>query len=382
MADYYETLGVSRDASDDDIKKAYRKLSRKYHPDIAGPEFEDKFKEVNTAYEVLSDSQKRAMYDQGVDPLAPGSGAGGYGAAGDFGDIFNTFFGGGFGDAFGTGHGPIPRTQPGRDSLKSIDIDLKTAVFGGKETFDVSMYAVCDACSGSGSADGKDPITCPDCHGSGSVQRVVRTMLGHMVSSQPCERCEGHGTIIEDPCASCLGQGRVRKQRTITVAVPAGIQDGTRLRLTGQGEVGGGGGPAGDLYVDITIRPDDTFTRDGNDLHCWIRIPMTWAVLGHHTTIDTFDGDQELSIPAGSQPEDTITLDNLGVTLLNRNERGKLIVHVDISIPKKLSNQEKKLISEFEGLNKESQISDKPEQSAKSIKQNRGFFEKLRHAFS
>ncbi|TCD54766.1 molecular chaperone DnaJ [Alloscardovia theropitheci] len=378
MADYYETLGVSRNATDDEIKKAYRKLSRKYHPDIAGPEFEDKFKEVNTAYDVLSDPEKRSMFDQGVDPMSPNAGAGaGFGSA-DFGDIFSTFFGGGF----GSGSGPIPRTQPGRDSLASLNVELKTAVFGNREKLNVTMYAVCDTCHGNGSADGSAPVTCPQCNGSGSVQRVVRTMLGQMMSSQPCERCEGHGTIIENPCASCLGQGRVRKQRTITVSVPAGVEDGTRLRLQGQGEVGEGGGSAGDLYVDISVRPDETFTRDGSNLHCWIRVPMTWAVLGHETHISTFDGDRTLSIPAGSQPEDTITLDNLGVTKLNREERGNLIVHLEVSIPKKLSNQEKKLISDFEGLNKESQLKDKPQQSSKSIKQNRGFFEKLRHAFS
>ncbi|MFC0266000.1 molecular chaperone DnaJ [Alloscardovia macacae] len=382
MADYYETLGVARDASDDEIKKAYRKLSRKYHPDLAGPEFEDKFKEVNTAYEVLSDSQKRAMYDQGVDPMAPGGGAPGAGAGagfGDYGDIFSAFFGGA---GFGSGQGPTPRTQPGRDSLASLTVDLKTTVFGGKESLSVTLYAVCDTCTGKGSADGSEPVTCPECHGSGSVQRVVRTMLGQMMSSQPCERCEGHGTIIQNPCASCMGHGRVRKQRTITVSVPAGIQDGTRLRLSGQGEVGEGGGPAGDLYVDITVRPDDVFTRDGNDLHCWIKIPMTWAALGHSTSIGTFDGDREINIPAGSQQEDVLTLDGLGVTRLNRTERGNLVVHLDITIPKKLSNQEKKLLSDFEALNKEARVEGKPQQSAKSMKQNKGFFEKLRHAFS
>ncbi|MFD0704994.1 molecular chaperone DnaJ [Alloscardovia venturai] len=380
MADYYETLGVSRDASDDDIKKAYRKLSRKYHPDIAGPEFEDKFKEVNSAYEVLSDPDKRRMFNQGIDPNAPGGGAGtGYGAA-DFGDIFN-MFSQGFGAGFGSPN-PIPRTQPGRDSLASLSVELKTAVFGSKEKLDVRMYAVCDDCNGSGSADGSAPQTCPDCHGTGAVQRVVRSILGQMMSTDTCPRCEGHGTILPHPCPTCNGHGRVQKQRSITVSVPAGIQDGTRLRLSGQGEVGEGGGPAGDLYVDITVRPDDTFTRDGNDLHCWIRIPMTWAVLGHKTQIDTFDGEQDVTIPAGSQPDDTVSLENLGVTRLNREERGKLIVHLEVSIPQKLSNQEKKLISDFEELSKESKLDGKPQQASKPLNKAKGFFEKLRHAFS
>lgn len=378
MADYYETLGVSRSASDDEIKKAYRKLSRKYHPDLAGPEFEEKFKEVNSAYEVLSDPHKRSMFDQGIDPNAPAGSAGSGYASADFGDIFGQFFAGGFGSS----RGPIPRTQPGRDALASLRIDLKSAVFGAKEKLDVALYVVCDQCNGSGSADSSAPQTCSDCNGSGYIQRRVRTMLGEMMTTDVCPHCEGHGTIIPIPCASCMGHGRVRKQQSMTVSVPAGIQDGTRLRLSGQGEVGEGGGPAGDLYVDISIRPDRTFTRDGDDLHCWIRVPMTWAVLGHKTQIDTFDGEKDIEIPSGTQPDDTITLDDLGVTRLNRDERGKLVAHIEVAIPKKLSNQEKKLMSDFEELNTESKLDSKPQQGSKPLKKAKGFFEKLRHAFS
>ena len=253
MADYYETLGVERGASDDEIKKAYRKLSRKYHPDIAGPEFEDKFKEVNNAYDVLSNPDKRRMYDSGVDPNDPNAGAGGFSGAGfgDMSDVFSTFFGSAFG---GGSQGPVPRTQPGRDALASASIDLKTAVFGGTAHVKINTFSLCQECGGSGAQGGAQPVTCPDCHGQGFMQKVVRTMLGQMMTSAPCERCEGHGTIIKNPCPSCMGHGRVRTTRTVGVTVPAGINDNARLRLANQGEVGEGGGAAGDLYIDIRIK--------------------------------------------------------------------------------------------------------------------------------
>ena len=253
MADYYEVLGVDRSASDDDIKKAYRKMSRKYHPDLAGPEFEEQYKEVNNAYEVLSDPEKRRMYDAGVDPNNPNAGGfgGGFGM-GDMGDIFGQFFGGAFG---GGGQGPIPRTQPGRDSLASASVDLKTVVFGGTAHVKINTFGLCQECGGSGAVGGAQPATCPDCHGQGYMQKVVRTMLGQMMTSAPCERCEGHGTIIPNPCPSCMGHGRVRTTRTVGVTIPAGISDNSRLRLANQGEVGEGGGAAGDLYIDVRIKP-------------------------------------------------------------------------------------------------------------------------------
>ena len=238
VTDYYEVLGVDRSASDDEIKKAYRKMSRKYHPDIAGPEFEDKFKEVNNAYDVLSDPKKRQMYDAGVDPNDPNAGGmhgGGFGGGfGDMGDIFSMFTGSGFG---GTGGGPTPRTQPGRDALVSATIDLKTAVFGDTTHVKVNTFGLCQECGGTGCQNGTQPAQCPDCHGQGYAQRVVRTMLGQMMTTAPCERCEGHGTVIEKPCPSCLGHGRVRVTRNVGVAVPAGVANNTRLRLANRGEV-------------------------------------------------------------------------------------------------------------------------------------------------
>ena len=379
MADYYETLGVERGASDDEIKKAYRKLSRKYHPDIAGPEFEDKFKEVNNAYDVLSNPDKRRMYDSGVDPNNPNAGAGGFSGAGfgDMSDVFSTFFGSAFG---GGSQGPVPRTQPGRDALASASIDLKTAVFGGTAHVKINTFSLCQECGGSGAQGGAQPVTCPDCHGQGFMQKVVRTMLGQMMTTAPCERCEGHGTVIENPCPSCLGHGRVRVTRNVGVSVPAGVTNNTRLRLANQGEVGENGGVAGDLYVDIRIAQDDTFTRDGDDLHCWIQVPMSWAVLGHDLEIDTFDGKQSVSVPAGSQPDDTVTLKNLGVTHLNnKNERGDLVAHIAVKIPTKLTDDERALMERFaEKHDTDAQhvaVSARPTSGTK-----KGFFSKLKDA--
>ena len=379
VADYYEALGVERNASEDEIKKAYRKMSRKYHPDIAGPEYEDKFKEVNNAYEVLSDPDKRRMYDAGVDPNDPNAAAyssGGFDMGG-MGDVFNTFFGG----AFGGSQGPIPRTQPGRDALASMSIDLKTAVFGGTEQVQINTFGLCPQCSGSGSADGAKPITCPDCHGQGSRQKVVRTMLGQMMTTAPCERCEGHGDIIANPCPSCMGHGRVRTSRTVGVRVPAGIRDDSRIRLASQGEVGEGGGAAGDLYVDVRIKPDKRFTRDGDDLHCWVRVPMSWAVLGHDIDIDTFDGKRNFAVPAGCQPEDVVTLKGLGAgRMREQGERGDLMVHVAVETPTKLSDEERKLMEQFAASHDADATHVAQSSRPASVRGKKGFFSKLKDA--
>lgn len=378
MADYYEVLGVDRGASDQDIKRAYRKLSRKYHPDIAGPEYEDKFKEVNNAYEVLSDPEKRRMYDAGVDPNNPqaSQGAGAF----DMGDVFNQFFGGGFG---GATQEPIPRTQPGRDALAQVSVDMKTAIFGGVVRTSISTYGLCQECGGSGAQKGTSPVTCPVCNGKGYAQKVVRTLLGQMMSQAPCERCQGHGTIIEHPCPVCNGHGRVHTRREVGVNVPAGVADGSRLRLASQGEVGEGGGAAGDLYVDITIKPDKRYTRSGQDLHCWIAVPMTWAVLGHQVELETFDGQRQVDIPAGCQPDQEITIKGLGVTRLgNREERGDIIVHVLVQIPTKLDDDQRRLIEDFANSH-DSEAKQVP-QSAKpaGVGGRKGIFGKLKDIFS
>ncbi|WEV47597.1 molecular chaperone DnaJ [Bifidobacterium sp. ESL0690] len=375
--DYYEVLGIERSASDEEIKKAYRKMSRKYHPDIAGPQFEDKFKEVNNAYEVLSDPDKRRMYDSGIDPNDPNAGSGFASAGfGDMGDIFGQFFGNAFG---GGGQGPISRTQPGRDALSSTSISLKTAVFGGTAHVKINTFGLCPKCGGQGTANGEKPVTCPDCNGQGSRQQVRRTMLGQMMTTVQCERCEGHGTIIEHPCPTCLGHGRIRTSRDVGVTVPAGIEDNTRLRLANQGEVGEGGGAAGDLYIDIRIKPDKQFTREGDDLHCWIQIPMTWAVLGHDLDIDTFDGKQTISIPEGCQPEETVSIKSIGVAKIRKpEERGDLIAHVSVHIPTKLDEAEKNLIEQF--AQSHDANAGKVNQSARPATNRKGFFDKIKDA--
>ena len=382
VADYYEVLGVSRSASEEEIKKAYRRMSRKYHPDIAGPQFEDKFKEINTAFSVLSDPRKRRLYDQGVDPNNPNASAFGHGAPsgfGDFGDIFGQFFGD-FGGQ--TRQGPVSRTQSGRDVLTRLDIELKTAVFGGVVKTEVQTYGLCQDCKGTGAQPGTSPVTCPVCHGRGFTQRVVSTLLGQMMTSGPCERCEGHGTIIPHPCVTCQGHGRVRIKRTVGVTVPAGIADQTRLRLASQGEVGEGGGPAGDLYIDVRVRSDKRFMRQGDDLHSWIHIPMSWAVLGHALTIETLDGPKKLTVPAGCQSEQQVRLPGLGSTKLHSpDERGDLIAHMMIEIPVDLSDRERRLIADFarEHDRDGAQIaqSARPGSSPK-----KGFFSRLKDALS
>ncbi|KAB7790789.1 molecular chaperone DnaJ [Bifidobacterium leontopitheci] len=383
MADYYEVLGVERSASDEEIKKAYRKMSRKYHPDIAGPEFEDKFKEVNNAYAVLSDPDKRRMYDSGVDPNDPNSAGGFPGGAsfgmGDVSDIFGQFFGGSFG---GGSQGPVPRTQPGRDALANVTIDLKTAVFGGTAHVKINTFSLCQVCGGTGAEHGSQPVTCPDCHGQGFRQKVVRTMLGQMMTSSPCERCEGHGTIIEHPCASCMGHGRVRATRQVGITVPAGLKDDSRLRLANQGEVGEGGGAAGDLYVDVHIKSDKRFTRQGDDLHCWISVPMSWAVLGHDIDIETFDGKRSITIPAGCQPEDTVTIKGLGVGKLRQSgERGDLVAHIAVHIPTKLDERERDLMQQFSESH-DSSAAHLSQSSRPATPSRKGFFSKLKDALS
>lgn len=381
MTDYYKILGVDHDASEDDIRKAYRKMSRKYHPDIAGPEFEDKFKEVNAAYDVLSNPEKRRMVDMGVDPNNPSAGAGAGSSTFSnmgMGDIFSQFFGGSFGES----QGPVSRVQPGADALTEANIDLKTAIFGGNARVRVTTFGVCKDCNGSGSSDGSKPVTCKQCNGSGFCQKVVRTMLGQMVSSMPCERCEGHGDVIEHVCQNCMGHGRVRTVREVGVNIPAGIHDDSRLRLASQGAVGECGGPAGDLYVDIHIRKDKQFTREGDDLHCWIDVPMTWAVLGHETEIDTFDGVKKIIIPAGCQSEDTVTISNLGVTKLRSDSRGNIVAHIIVETPTKLNENERSLMEQFAELHDASVKAPKQRPVPKQSEDRKGFFGKLKDAFS
>ena len=283
--DYYGVLGVRRDATGEEIKRAYRKLARELHPDV-NPDAaaQDRFKQVTAAYEVLSDPQKREIVDLGGDPLAPGGGATGnpFGAGfGGLGDIMDAFFGA------STARGPRSRVRQGADALIRLDLELAETAFGATRDLAVDTAVVCSTCSGAGTAPGTHPATCDTCQGRGEIQSVQRSFLGQVMTSRPCPTCAGIGTVIPHPCGSCGGDGRVRARRTVSVKVPAGVEDGMRIRLSGQGEVGPGGGPAGDLYIEIRELPHDIFTREGDDLHCHVSLPMTAAALGTSLTLWT-----------------------------------------------------------------------------------------------
>jgi len=340
VTDYYEILGVPRDASAEQIKKAYRKLARELHPDVAGEAGEDRFKDVARAYEVLSNPDKRQQYDMGVDPSSPSGGAGaGFGNGFGFQDIFETFFGGG-----GAPAGPVPRARRGQDALVRMDIDLAEAAFGAKRELQVDTAVVCGTCSGNGCRPGTDLKTCDVCQGRGNVQRVARSFLGQVMTTAPCAACQGFGTVIPEPCADCSGEGRVRSRRTLSVNVPAGVDTGTRIKLTAQGEVGPGGGPAGDLYVEIREKPHETFVRRGDDLHCTLQVPMTAAALGTVLDLETLDGEQEIDLRPGTQPGQVVTLKGLGVGHLHAGGRGDLNVHVDVQVPAGLDEEQTELL--------------------------------------
>ncbi|MBW8171537.1 molecular chaperone DnaJ [Ornithinimicrobium sp. Arc0846-15] len=371
MNDYYADLGVSRDSSAEDIKRAYRKLARKLHPDVnPGPDAEAEFKKVSQAYDVLSDADKRANFDRGQDPY--GGAQAGFGQGFTFTDIMDAFFGG----TSAGSRGPRSRTQRGQDALVQLDIDLKTAVFGAEETLSVDTAVHCQTCTGSGAQPGSGTRTCSVCQGRGEVQQVQRSFLGQVMTSRPCSACRGYGEVIENPCFDCSGEGRVRTRREISVNVPGGVDTGTRIRLTGQGEVGPSGGQAGDLYVEIAILPHDTFRRRGDDLHASIEVPMTAAALGASLTVNSFDGDQEVDLKAGAQPQETITLKDLGVTHLRGTGRGDLIVHLDIKVPTKLNEEQRQMLRDFA----ESRGESRP--SGQMASSHGGIFGKFREAFS
>ena len=346
--DYYAILGVHKDSSPEEIKRAYRKLARELHPDV-NPAEEERFKEVTRAYEVLSDPDKRQIVDLGGDPLAPGGGGGAggpFGAGfGGLGDIMDAFFGGGT-----SARGPRSRVRPGADALLRLDLDLAETAFGVKRDITVDTAVLCKTCAGEGSAPGTHPDTCRQCKGSGEIQQVTRSILGQMVTARPCPRCGGFGSVIESPCRECHGEGRVRGRRTLTVKVPAGVEDGMRIRLNGEGEVGPAGGPPGDLYIEIHERSHPQFEREGDDLHCQLRIPMTTAVLGSSVELQTLDSTEQLHIKAGTQPGSTLTLGARGVPHLRRGGRGDLYVHVEVEIPTRLNAEQEKLIRELATL--------------------------------
>jgi molecular chaperone DnaJ len=349
LSTHYDVLGVSRDASGEEIKKAYRKLARTLHPDVnPGEDAADRFKAVTHAYEVLSDPQKRRVYDTTGNENGTDNGFGGGSYSGQgfaFQDIFETFFGAGGGQG-----GPTSRVRRGQDALISVRIDLRDAVFGVNKKLEVDTAVVCPTCNGSCCREGTHPVRCDICGGSGQVQRAVRSILGQVMTSAPCGSCEGFGTVIKDPCNECSGQGRIRSRRSLTVKVPAGVATGTRIQLSGQGEAGPAGGPAGDLYVEIRVNNDPTFVREGDDLHATLNIPMTSAALGAELTLETFDGEHEIDVKPGTQPGEVITLRGLGVTHLRGHGRGDLKVHLQVETPDKLDAAQEELLRQLAKL--------------------------------
>jgi molecular chaperone DnaJ len=369
--DYYDILGVRRDASSDDIKRAYRKLAREYHPDVnPDPVAQEKFKEINAAYEVLSDPKKREIVDLGGDPLAPAGGGPGGGPGGPFvgfQDIMDAFFGS------ASARGPRQRTRPGADAILRLDLDLHETAFGVEAPITVDTAILCNTCVGAGTATGTHVATCDVCGGRGEVQSVQRTFLGQVVSARPCSACQGYGSVIPHPCATCGGDGRVRTRRALTVKIPAGVEDGMRIRLAQQGEVGPGGGPPGDLYVEIHERQHDVYSRKGDDLHCRVTVPMTAAALGTRLTIKTLDGEENLDVRAGTQPSSTLRIRGKGVPHLRGTGRGDLFVHLDVRTPTKLDPEQERLLRDFART--------RGEEVAELSKQG-GFFSRMRDAFN
>ena len=353
--DYYEVLGVQKGASEEEIKKAYKKMARKYHPDLnpGDKDAEEKFKEVNEAYEVLSDSEKKARYDQfgfaGVDPNF-GAGGGGYGGGagfdfGDLGDIFGSFFGGGFGGGQTRRNPNAP--QRGESIRMNLTISFEEAAFGCEKELELDRYESCETCHGSGAAPGTSPETCPDCGGSGVVQTRRQTPMGVFASTAPCSRCGGRGKIIKEPCKDCRGSGMVRRRRKIQASVPAGIDNGQTISIRGQGHAGKNGGPAGDLLVTITVRPHELFRREGTSVLCSAPITFPQAVLGAELEIPTIDGKVKYDIPEGTQSGTTFRLKGKGIPALNGRGRGDQYVTVYIETPRNLNREQKEALKKF-----------------------------------
>jgi molecular chaperone DnaJ len=348
--DYYATLGVAKDASPDDIKRAYRRLARELHPDVSpDPASAERFKDVTNAYEVLSDPRKRELYDLGGDPLGSAGAGGGPGAGFAFTDIFDAFFG-------QTGsRGPRSRVRRGQDALLRLELELPDAVFGGRFDLQVDTAVTCPTCTGAGTQTGAAFRTCEVCAGRGEIQQVQRSFLGQVMTARPCPRCQGYGTVNPSPCAECAGEGRVRTRRVLTINVPAGVDTGTRLHLAGEGEVGPGGGPPGDLGVDIIVRAHPVFTRQGDDLHCVLGIPMTAAALGTEVAVETLDGTETLVVPPGTQFGERLVVRGKGVPRLRANGRGDLVAHVEVRTPTKLDARQEALLRELADLREEEQ---------------------------
>lgn len=372
--DYYEVLGVDRTASDDELKKAYRSLAKKYHPDLNGgdKECEEKFKEVNEAYEILSDPQKRARYDQfgNEDPRA---GAGGYGdftgGFGGFDDIFSAFFGGGMG---GFGGAQRPRgPQRGNDLRYDLTITFEEAAFGCEKEINVFREENCEECAGTGAKKGTSPEQCPICHGTGQVQSFVNTPLGRVSNVRTCEACHGAGSVIKEPCPKCGGRGRVRRSRKITIKVPAGIDNGMQISLRRQGEPGLRGGENGDLYIFVTVKPHKLFTRENYDLYCDVTVSVTQATLGGEIDVPTLEDMIKYDLPEGTQPGTVLKLRGRGIQNMRGAGKGDLYIKVNVEIPRRLSDKQKELLHQFDET-----------LTGKEYEGKKSFFDRVKDAFS
>ena len=359
--DYYEVLGLQKGASEEEIKKAFRKMAMKYHPDKnpGNKEAEEKFKEVNEAYSVLSDPDKKSKYDKfghaGIDPNGMGGGAGGFGGFGGFGggaggfggfeDIFD-MFGGGFG-GFGGGSSQRRANQPrkGKDLQKAISITFEEAAFGTKKKIELTKFVICPTCKGEGTKPGTSKKTCPKCGGSGQITQMQRTPFGQFQSVTTCDECGGSGKIIEEPCPDCKGQGKIRKTVTISVNIPAGVDNESVIPIRGQGEPGINGGPAGDLYIVLNVKPHKVFKRSGADLE--IPISFDQAALGADIIVPTLEGKVSYKVPAGTQPGTTFRLKGRGIKYLKREAKGDLYVKVNLEVPTKLNHKQKKAIEDM-----------------------------------
>lgn len=370
--DYYAELGVARDASAEEIKRAYRRLARELHPDVnPDPAAQERFKTITAAYEVLSDPDKRRMHDLGGDPFGSG-GFGGFSGSFDFGDIMDAFFGG------SARRGPRNRMRRGQDALIRMQIDLPTAVFGEEREITVDTAEACMACAGAGTAPNSDPETCPMCAGRGEVQQVQRSFLGQVMTSRPCPQCQGFGTTIRNPCPECAGDGRVRTRRTMTVNIPAGVDTGTRIQMSGQGEAGPNGGPAGDLFIEIVVAPHPIFERSGDDLHCTVSLPMTAAALGTSITLDTLDGPEALDVRPGTQSGQVLIIKGRGVARLRGSGRGDLHVHLGVQTPTALTDEQSALLEQLAALRDEENVQVTPVEASP----NGGLFSRLKDAFT
>ena len=373
--DYYEVLGLQKGASDDDIKKAYRKMAKKYHPDLnpGDKEAEARFKEANEAYEILSDPQKKARYDQyGQAGVDPNFGAGGYQGYGfdnidiDLGDIFSSFFGGGGGRRQNAN---APRR--GADLTASVVISFEESAQGCKKQVEVRMVDTCPDCSGSGAAKGPSPKPCPSCGGSGQERRQQRTPFGVIQTQTVCSQCHGKGQVIETPCPKCSGSGQVRRPATIGINIPAGIDDGQVISIRGKGNAGQNGGPAGDLQVQISVRPHALFERRGNDIWCELPLTFTQVALGAEVSVPTLDGKMDYTIKEGTQPGDTIRIKGKGFPFINGRGRGDEILRVTVEVPRNLSAEQKRILGNFEASTGDH-----------NYQKRKGFFDKLKDMFN